>query len=86
MAGLTDVLPPRARRIAYATFAGVGLALGAVPVYCAATGDAVPKPIIGALAVVSFVGVPLFGATAAANVDVPPKPIEPKDPDGPIDP
>ena len=70
---LTDVMPARARKIAYRVYGGIGLALGAVPVYCGATATHVPTWVVGSLAVFSFIGAPLFGETAASNVDTTPK-------------
>lgn len=67
MSMLTDILPARARKYAYAGYGLVGVGLGAVPVYCAATNAETPVQILGALAVYAFVGGPLFGATAASN-------------------
>ncbi|HKY58319.1 MAG TPA: hypothetical protein VJL80_09800 [Aeromicrobium sp.] len=64
---LTAVLPTRQRRIAYHVFALAGLALGSVPVYCAATGASIPAWVLGALAVYAFIAGPLFGEAAAAN-------------------
>ena len=64
---LRDILPPRTRRFAYATFAAVGLLLGAIPVYCAAVGVDTPPVVAGLLAVYAFLGGPLFGYTAVAN-------------------
>lgn len=64
---LTNILPAKARKYAYAGYGLVGVGLGAVPVYCAATDAATPVQVLGALAVYAFVGGPLFGATAASN-------------------
>jgi hypothetical protein len=64
---LTNILPAKFRKYAYAAYAFVGLGLGAVPVYCAATDATTPIQVVGALAVYAFVGAPLFGATAASN-------------------
>lgn len=66
---LTDILPAKARKYAYSGYGALGVALGAVPVYCAATDATTPVQIVGALAVYAFVGAPLFGATAASNTD-----------------
>ena len=70
MSLLTNVLPGKARKYAYAGYGLVGVGLGAVPVYCAATDSTTPVQILGALAVYAFVGAPLFGATAASNTDI----------------
>ena len=67
MSALTEILPAKGRRIGYSIYGLIGLGLGSVPVYCAATDATTPMPIIGALAVYAFVGAPLFGATAASN-------------------
>jgi hypothetical protein len=64
---LTNILPAKARKYAYAGYGLVGVALGSVPVYCAATDSTTPVQILGALAVYAFVGGPLFGATAVSN-------------------
>lgn len=63
------ILPAKARKYAYAGYATVGLGLGSVPVYCAATDASTPVWALGALAVYAFVGAPLFGATAVSNVN-----------------
>jgi hypothetical protein len=68
---LTNILPARWRTRLYLAYALIGLALGSVPVYCGATGADVPTPAVGALAVYAFLAGPLFGATAASNVDRP---------------
>lgn len=67
MNALVNILPARARRFAYAGYGFVGVGLGAVPVYCAATAASTPSWCLGALAVFAFVGAPLFGATAVSN-------------------
>jgi len=64
---LLTILPAKARRAAYVGYGLVGVGLGAVPVYCAATDATTPIQIVGALAVYAFVGAPLFGATAVSN-------------------
>lgn len=66
---LTNILPAKARKYAYASYGLVGVGLGSVPVYCAATDSTTPVQILGALAVYAFVGGPLFGATAASNTN-----------------
>ena len=68
MSALTDIFSPTIRKRAYAAYGFLGLGLGAVPVYCAATNTDTPVQVLGALAVYAFVGGPLFGATAASNV------------------
>ena len=65
---LTDLLPAKVRTYLYLTYALLGLLLGAVPVYCGATDTGTPTPVIGALAVYTFLGGPLFGALAVSNV------------------
>lgn len=69
MNALTDIFAPKVRKYLYAGYGFLGLGLGSVPVYCAATNADTPLPVLGALAVYAFIGGPLFGATAAANVD-----------------
>lgn len=69
MSALTDIFAPKVRKYLYSGYGFVGLGLGSVPVYCAATNSDTPIEILGALAVYAFVGGPLFGATAASNVN-----------------
>lgn len=64
---LVNFAPGRTRRRLYALWAALGLALGSVPVYCAATDAQTPVQVVGALAVYAFLAGPLFGA-AASNV------------------
>lgn len=64
---LANIFPARFRKYAYAGYGFLGLGLGSVPVYCAATDATTPTWVLGALAVYAFVGSPLFGATAASN-------------------
>jgi len=66
---MKDILPARLRKPLYRVYAGAGVALGAIPVYCAATDASTPKWALGALAVFAFIGAPLFGETAAANTN-----------------
>lgn len=68
---LTDLFPARYRTHAYIVFAVIGLILGSVQVYCAATDTDVPTVVVGLLAVFAFLGAPLFGALAASNVNRP---------------
>jgi hypothetical protein len=69
MSVLTDILPAKARKYAYSAYGFVGVGLGAIPVYCAATAADTPVWALGALAVYAFVGGPLFGATAVSNTN-----------------
>lgn len=64
---LTNIMPASWRRYAYSGYGFVGVGLGSVPVYCAATDASTPPWVLGALAVYAFIGAPLFGATAASN-------------------
>ncbi|MFJ9387688.1 hypothetical protein ACIRON_02635 [Nocardioides sp. NPDC101246] len=67
MSALTEILPAKGRAIAYSIYGFLGVGLGSIPVYCAATDAITPTWSLGALAVYAFVGAPLFGATAASN-------------------
>lgn len=55
------------RKRLYTAYGFVGVGLGAVPVWCAATSVTTPSWTLGALAVYAFVGGPLFGNLAASN-------------------
>lgn len=68
---LTGILSPKVRAKAYRAYGIVGVALGAIPVWCVATQSAVPVWSVGLVAVYSFIGAPLFGETAKANVTTP---------------
>lgn len=63
---LTDILSPAARKIAYAVFAVLGVALGAVQVGFAAAESGQPVWLTVGLAVYAFVG-GAIGFTARAN-------------------
>lgn len=64
---LSNVFPAKVRKYLYSGYGLIGVGLGAVPVWCAATADTTPTWALGALAVYAFVGAPLFGATAVSN-------------------
>lgn len=64
---LTDILSPEKRKIVYAIFALLGVALGATVSGFAAAGVAVPVAVKVALAVYAYLG-GAIGATAGANV------------------
>lgn len=64
---LKDILSPKWRKVFYAVFGLVGVALGATLVGFGAAGVAVPVALKVALAVYGFLG-GAFGATAGANV------------------
>lgn len=64
--GLNDVLSAEARRVLYAVYGFLGLALGAVQVAYAAASVGQPTWLTVTLAVFAFLGVGL-GFTAAAN-------------------
>lgn len=66
---LTNIFSKPTRKLLYKIYGVIGVALGSIPVYCGATDLPVPTWAVGALAVYTFIGAPLFGATAAANVD-----------------
>jgi len=63
---LTDIIPAAWRKIAYAVYALIGLALGAIQVGFSAAEAAQPVWLTVALAVFAFVGAGL-GLTAASN-------------------
>jgi hypothetical protein len=66
MSALTDILPAKVRRIAYAAYAGVGLAIGATQVGFIAADVSQPTWLNVTLAVTVFLGTGL-GLTAASN-------------------
>lgn len=63
---LKDILPAKWRSVAYAVFAVLGLALGAVQVWFASAGAGQPGWLTPAMAVFAFVAAG-FGFTANAN-------------------
>lgn len=63
---LKDILPAPLRKKLYIGFALCVLACGAVSVYCATLGLAVPAVVVGAKAVLVYVGGAL-GVVAGAN-------------------
>ena len=70
MTALTDILPAQVRRILYAVYALIGLALGAVQVGYSAGALGQPSWLIVTWAVFGFVGTGL-GLTAASNITTP---------------
>jgi hypothetical protein len=56
----------RARQIIYGAYAVGALAVGGAAAYFLGTGDPLPDPVLGAQAVVAYLGIPI-GALAAAN-------------------
>lgn len=63
---LTDVIPAKNRKHAYAVFALIGITLGAAQVAFVSLGSAQPDWLNVALSVYAFIG-GAFGMTANAN-------------------
>lgn len=63
---LKDILPDKARAVAYAVFAVLAIGLGAVQVWFASAGTPQPDWVGPSLAVFTFVAAG-FGFTAQAN-------------------
>lgn len=63
--------PPKARAAIYWVYTALGLILGAVQVYYAATGMEQPDWMVGVLAVFAFLGSG-FGFTAASHTQTSP--------------
>ena len=67
---MKDIIPAEARAIAYAIFAALGVAIGAVQVGFAAAAAGQPVWLTVTLAVYAFIG-GAIGVTARANVSKP---------------
>jgi len=67
---LSGILSPATRKALYAVYGVLGLAVGAVQAWCAASDAHQPSWLNGATAVLAYVGVAL-GFTAASNVPTP---------------
>ena len=67
---LHETIPPNVRRIAYAAYALLGVALGATQVGFSAAEAGQPVWLIVAMAVYGFIG-GAFGITAASNTPAP---------------
>lgn len=79
---LKEILPAKWRSVAYAVFAVLGVALGAVQVGFASVQAGQPVWLTAAFPVFAFVGA-AFGFTATANVNAPAALVAPAAPTSP---
>lgn len=77
---MITALPPKARVIIYYVTAGLGLVLGCIQVWYAASADVAPDWFDGAWAVFGFLAGG-FGLTAASHVVINPPPADRSQPE-----
>lgn len=62
----TVVTNPTARKVIYGAYAGAAVVVGGVAAYFLGIGHTIPEQVVGAQAVVAYLGIPI-GGLALAN-------------------